>query len=620
MKNFKKALSLALAVLTAVLVFAGVPAASAAQKAKDVFISEICFNPSFEENGKKFKTNNDFYEFVEIKNIGTEPIDLTGARIEYSKDGLGGESRYKDPIVFEEGNDKIMEPGEIWVIGVYTILTPRRNVGYSTDEELAEYWNEFNTCYSSSVPVSRRALAVAAESKAETWLPGASSLPNSGKTGALMIIAEKEEQVQPETDTDEPLEPETVKVPYTLAEIEYSPDEYSADGYALQFALSGSTVTVQGSSGCSPMKIYDYQLPDLDNRAAPKGEKFSLTSMNVCYAIGNEPAEGTKDDYTVEKRCARLIGYLGKNPADVICLQEITEEWWNDVMGGLGDSYGWVGESCYGAKDGKSLAVTDSYNLVFYKVSKFELLDYGNFWLLEDEPSVGNKICSWVILRSIETGSAFAVFNTHLSANDPKKSTTEFADYTARDSEIEPLKAKIDSVLSAAAKRFVTKKSAIPYVLCGDFNIDEGTLCYNKLISALGVTDAKYAARKNQLKATYNLWGKKTEDNGMIYDYCFLKNGADAESYRVVTDKGDDGFLISDHFASEIEIYTPSNTFAVNAKPVDPDGNVEKVSFFDRVAEFFRRIIAWFRNLFAQIGEIEPEPVEPIVPVVPDSI
>lgn len=60
------------------------------------------------------------------------------------------------------------------------------------------------------------------------------------------------------------------------------------------------------------------------------------------------------------------------------------------------------------------------HSAIFYKKSRFELLDSGDFWLSEtpDEPSYGweakhRRICSWAKFNDRQTGKTFFVFNAH---------------------------------------------------------------------------------------------------------------------------------------------------------------------------------------------------------------
>ena len=78
----------------------------------------------------------------------------------------------------------------------------------------------------------------------------------------------------------------------------------------------------------------------------------------------------------------------------------------------------WV---CYigaGRDDGEDAG---EHSAIFYKTSRFDLLDKGNFWFSEtpDVPGKGwdatccNRICSWGKFRDKESGQGVLFFNSH---------------------------------------------------------------------------------------------------------------------------------------------------------------------------------------------------------------
>jgi len=76
--------------------------------------------------------------------------------------------------------------------------------------------------------------------------------------------------------------------------------------------------------------------------------------------------------------------------------------------------YSYVG---VGRDDGKTKG---EYCAIYYNTGKLKLLSHSTFWLSEtpDKPSVGwdaalERICTWALFESIETGKKLMVFNTH---------------------------------------------------------------------------------------------------------------------------------------------------------------------------------------------------------------
>ena len=565
MKKLKKALACVLALCIAASAASAFSfAVSAAQSVGSLFISEVCFNPNYEALSSKVVSNNDYFEFVEIKNVGSSAIDMSDLTLNYSKEGASSSTWYKDSVVFDSENTKTMNPGDVWVIGVYTIATPVLGLGYSTDSELKNYWNAFNKYYGVTTYASKRALAVASPSKQESWLSGSTSLPNSGTNGALRFVS----------------------AAGTLATVSYAPDTYSQDGYALQNEYTGSSLNILGISGPTPGTVNYSQLPS--SRPAASGTSVNLVSLNVCYDInGVTPANGSASDYSVEKREKRVTDWLSRTSADIICLSEISAPWWSSINSVL-TSRGFAlsgNYSCYGMTDGAAHErATDSYNPVFYNREKYTKIDEGHFWLLESTPSVGNKICNWVLLKNNSDSTVFCLFNTHLSANDSGSSTN----FTARYNETERLGSQISSTLSGLGSKY----KSVPYIVSGDFNINEQSPLYRELLKVTKTSDQKFIARNSATKATFNNWGNYTESNGTVIDFVLGSNGVDCSTYNTVNVTGSDGYLASDHAAVIVNL-------AVNASSSGGSNSGFDIGDFD-----FSSILGWIKTIINIIKAI----------------
>ncbi|MBR0121812.1 MAG: hypothetical protein IJM10_08510 [Clostridia bacterium] len=579
MKNLKKLLACALALLTACSVAAVFASnADAAQNVNGLFVSEICFNPNYETENSKVIDSNDYFEFVEIKNVGSSAIDLSDAALYYCKEGTSGSSWYKNAFVFENGNSKSITPGEIWVIGVYTIDTPSLGLGYSSSGELRSYWNAFNAYYGTSIGEKNRVLAVAAQSKQSSWLSNATSLPNSGSNGALRIATPSQ----------------------TLATVSYSPSVYSQDGYALQTEYISSKLNIIGIAGPTPGRINYNQLPNSDSRPAATGTPVSIASLNVCYSInGTSPANGSSSDYSVAKREKRVLEWLGKAVADIICLSEIDAAWWKDINSTiLSPGYELSGNtSCYGLTDGAAHErKTDSYNPVFYSTKIYTKLEEGHFWLLDESPSIGNKICNWVLLKNNSDGTLFCLFNTHLSAND---SSTVFNN---RYKETVRLGSMVKSTVSSLQRKYRSQAASIPYVISGDFNINEGSPLYRKLLDVTSTSDAKYLSRNTSTATTFNDWGNLTTLNGRTIDFVLVSDGVDCQTYNIRTVNGSDGYLASDHAAVRLNL-TVKNSEGGGFDPGGFDFDFSSIlSWFKFFANIVRILINVFRQFVSALG------------------
>lgn len=132
---------------------------------------------------------------------------------------------------------------------------------------------------------------------------------------------------------------------------------------------------------------------------------------------------------------------------DSIGFQEDNEEWIQLLVPALGDLYDYVG--VWNETNQKI------YNAVFYRKDKFELLEYKTLWL-SDTPeteskyvnSTQNRTVTCATLKNRQTGEIYIHYNTHLDID--------------KDSAGKQL-----TVLQE-----ITGKSAYPYVVTGDFNIE----------------------------------------------------------------------------------------------------------------------------------------------------
>ena len=228
--------------------------------------------------------------------------------------------------------------------------------------------------------------------------------------------------------------------------------------------------------------------------AGGNGESILISEIRICTA--EEAAEFEQSDvYTVEEQTMddykikimqfniqtengngapiitrselfrRLVEEL---QPDVIGMQEVTLNWrkWLDSYV-FNESYAGVGEA----------RTTDSSkgieaNPIYYRKDKFDLVDYGTFWLSDTPDVVGSvietevdgvkytsnypRICTWVVLKDKTTGAQFVHLNTHLDQNGSNGSTGG-----------NTIRKKQMGVIIKFAQRF---DKSTPMFLTGDFN------------------------------------------------------------------------------------------------------------------------------------------------------
>lgn len=168
-------------------------------------------------------------------------------------------------------------------------------------------------------------------------------------------------------------------------------------------------------------------------------------------------------------------------------------------------------------------------NPIFFRADKFELLDYGYFWLNENpqEEAAGwdaSSIChaTWLKLRFKKSGLIFFVFNTQFDSRGD----------TARLESSNLMTRKIKEIAGDNAYVFVT----------GDFSMINGDKDMRPLTEYL--SNAEATVKKPDLGVTCNGFGSPSLSGR--FDHIFYRN-AIAKSFKIVRDKYPIPY-ISDHY------------------------------------------------------------------------
>ncbi len=224
-----------------------------------------------------------------------------------------------------------------------------------------------------------------------------------------------------------------------------------------------------------------------------------------------------------EARCEALSSLIKKYDPDVIGMQEVGPHWMEWFKKSIP---AWEGIGVHRNGDG-----TGEASPVFYKKGKFSLLASETFWLSEtpNEPVHGwdaacRRVCTHITLQS-KRGKQFAVANTHLDHKGPL--------------------AKKNG--GAMVKNVLTSYD-IPAFLTGDFNVNETTDVYKSMIDDK-VGNAKYLAKIFDVDNTFNGFGNVKSPDDTVIDHIFvLKKKMKVHSYKVITEKMENGNYISDHY------------------------------------------------------------------------
>lgn len=137
-------------------------------------------------------------------------------------------------------------------------------------------------------------------------------------------------------------------------------------------------------------------------------DSFRVMTFNVRY---DNPSDG-KNAWDIRK--ALVIRSLNELSPEIVGMQEVLERQASFLDENL-PAYAYVG---VGRDDGRKAG---EYSPVFYKKDRFEMVDWGTFWLSEtpyDTGSVGwdaalPRICTWANLKDLHTGQEVFFLNTH---------------------------------------------------------------------------------------------------------------------------------------------------------------------------------------------------------------
>lgn len=209
-----------------------------------------------------------------------------------------------------------------------------------------------------------------------------------------------------------------------------------------------------------------------------------------------------------------------------------TQEGFKHMLDNLKEmsDYDYVG---VGRDDGKDAG---EHSAIFYKKSKLQLLDSGNFWYSEtpDVPGLGwdatccNRICSWGKFRDIKSGKVFFMFNSHY-------------DHEGKVARRESSKLLLKKIRTIADKN-------VPVFVTGDFNAspDEEPM---KIIEQDGMLKDSYKVSRQKPYGTYgtfNAFKPAAETNPRI-DYIWVTDNIIVNKYGTLNDMKN-GRYPSDHF------------------------------------------------------------------------
>jgi endonuclease/exonuclease/phosphatase family metal-dependent hydrolase len=218
--------------------------------------------------------------------------------------------------------------------------------------------------------------------------------------------------------------------------------------------------------------------------------------------------------------------------ADLLGVQEALPEQLSDLDAGL------PGFSRFGA--GRNAQRSGEHTAIFYRASRFELIEEDTFWLSETPAVAGSKswdaayerIATWGRLRDRGSGTILYVFNTHF----------DHIGVIARRESARLLTAEINRI---AGRSLV--------ILMGDFNDVAASDAYTTIVRdgfQDSMTVSKVPARGPD--STWNAF--RAIEPGRRIDFIFVRGSITVLKHETVNTTREDGRFPSDHLPVVAEV------------------------------------------------------------------
>lgn len=216
---------------------------------------------------------------------------------------------------------------------------------------------------------------------------------------------------------------------------------------------------------------------------------------------------------------------------DLLGTQEVLADQYDTLVAALPDHTA-IGVA---RDDGKRAG---EWAAIFFRKSRFDLADSGNFWLSETPDEVGSRswdsactrICTWARLRDKVSGKEILYVNTHW-------------DHEGKTARLESAK--------LIRKRLPDLAKGSPVILTGDFNCIEDDEPYKMLTSSNGASgiplvDSYRLAHPTRSPEEASFNGFKPRTTGSRIDWILHTSNFKATAAEIVRPKN--GRLPSDHY------------------------------------------------------------------------
>ena len=200
---------------------------------------------------------------------------------------------------------------------------------------------------------------------------------------------------------------------------------------------------------------------------APADAQMRVMSVNI---LAEYETWGGK--IPVEERKEIFFSMLETYRPDVLGLQEFSPAW-HDALADYAHADEW--ELVTFPNPNASAIPPCVFSLILYRKARFDRVDAGMRYYSRFN---NNKCrcCSWVVLRDRETGREFCMISTHWDGKDTPDTMTQVAEMCEVVNEM--------------------RRRGLPVFTTGDFNSNEVTAAYPKLLADCEMQDVKFTAER----------------------------------------------------------------------------------------------------------------------------
>ena len=245
--------------------------------------------------------------------------------------------------------------------------------------------------------------------------------------------------------------------------------------------------------------------------AALQAQPLYVGEFNIRNDNTKDAAAG--NGWTV--RCPVVCDILKVESFDIFGTQEVLHNQLEDMLAALPD-YDYVG---VGRNDGKT---SGEYAAIFYNKNRVKCLSKGHFWLSETPEVVGSvgwdakytRIYTWGQFKDRRTGKKFWMFNLHM----------DHCGVEAR---------KQSALLVMERIKMMCGKQ--PYILLGDFNVDQFNPIYPMMMESGMFVDCHDAAAVRFAPTGSMNYFKTDFKTDSRIDHVLVSDDFDVLDYTVLT-------------------------------------------------------------------------------------